>query len=81
MIIDDKLNIAEELESEMAENIKNYQCEWKTTIENPEKLKRFKHFINSENTDSALTFVTEREQRFPASTAADEPIKILELTE
>ena len=87
VIIDDKLNIATELESEMAENIKNYQCEWKTTIENPEKLKRFNHFINSTDVDNSLSFIKDREQRFPVSKVPAqsanniEPIKIIELTE
>ncbi len=81
VIIEDKLNIAEELESEMAENIKNYQCEWKTTIESPEKMKRFKHFANSEELDNSLSFTTQREQRFPSSKASAQPIKIIELTE
>ncbi len=44
-----------------------YQCEWKTTIENPEKLKRFQHFINSDDEDNALAFVRERGQRRPAT--------------
>lgn len=66
VIIDDKLLIAEELEKEMAENINNYQCEWKTTIDNDERLKRFQHFINSDQPDDNLAYVVEREQRRPA---------------
>ncbi|WP_022940976.1 nitrite reductase large subunit NirB [Psychromonas hadalis] len=81
VIIDDKLNIASELEAEMAENIKNYQCEWKTTIENPAKLKRFNHFVNSADIDNNLSFVKQREQRFPTPKVTAEPIKIIELTE
>ncbi|USD40406.1 nitrite reductase large subunit [Vibrio sp. SCSIO 43135] len=65
VVIEDKLGLAQELEGEMAQNIAKYQCEWKTTIESPEKLKRFKHFVNSDNGDSSLKFVTLREQRFP----------------
>ena len=67
VIIEDKLGICEELETEMAANIGNYQCEWKTTIENPEKLKRFSHFINSDERDSNLAFVKERGQIRPAT--------------
>jgi len=67
VVIDDKLNLAQELESEMAASLGNYQCEWKTTIEDPEKLKRFSHFINSDQADDNLQFVEEREQRRPAS--------------
>ncbi len=76
VVIDDKLNIAAELEAEMANNIKNYQCEWKTTIEDPEKLKRFKHYVNSEAIDSGLVFKTERDQRFPDKTLKKEQIEI-----
>lgn len=46
-----------------------YQCEWKTTIESPEKLKRFQHFINSDEQDDKLSFVRERGQRRPATEA------------
>jgi len=81
VIIDDKLNIAAELESEMAENIKNYQCEWKTTIEDPEKMKRFKHYINSEAKDNSLQFKTERAQRFPIKNAASNKIGFVEIAE
>jgi nitrite reductase (NADH) large subunit len=81
VVIDDKLAIAAELEAEMAENIKNYQCEWKTTIEDPEKLKRFKHYVNSESSDDGLSFKTERAQRFPANNKETETVKIVELTE
>ncbi|ABM02863.1 assimilatory nitrite reductase (NAD(P)H) large subunit precursor [Psychromonas ingrahamii 37] len=76
VVIEDKLNLADELEQEMENNIKNYQCEWKTTLQNPEKLKRFKHFINSDDTDNQLAFELEREQRIPAQ----QTIKVLELT-
>ncbi len=65
VVIEDKLNVAEELEADIALNIEKYQCEWKTTIENPEKMKRFQHYINSEEMDTSLSFIKEREQRFP----------------
>lgn len=67
VIIEDKLGIGEELETEMSHVINTYQCEWATTINDPEKVKRFKHFVNSEKTDSNVVFVREREQIRPAS--------------
>ncbi|MGF1790887.1 nitrite reductase large subunit NirB [Photobacterium profundum] len=79
VIIDDKLGLAEELENEMARNIRNYQCEWKTTIESSEKLKRFQHFINSSEPDNKLSYITEREQRRPATKF--ERIEIVEVTD
>ncbi len=79
VVINDRLGIVAELEAEMAANVGNYQCEWKTTIENPERLKRFKHFINSEATDSNLAYVAERGQRRPAT--KEERIPALEVVE
>lgn len=65
VVIEDKLGVCEELEKEMAANIAKYQCEWKTTLESPEKLKRFNHFINSDKRDERLKFISMRDQRFP----------------
>ncbi|MFM2667858.1 nitrite reductase large subunit NirB [Vibrio mediterranei] len=67
VIVDDKLQLADELEEDMATNVGKYQCEWKTTLENPEKLKRFQHFINTDELDGNLQFVNIRQQRFPTN--------------
>ena len=40
VIIDDSLGICAELEAEMAHIVDTYQCEWKTAIDDPEKLQR-----------------------------------------
>ncbi|QEY17157.1 nitrite reductase large subunit [Cellvibrio sp. KY-GH-1] len=67
VVIDDKLGLCAELEEQMNYNISQYQCEWKTTVENEELQKRFKHFINSEAKDDNLAYVVEREQIRPAT--------------
>lgn len=67
VIIDDKLGLCAELEADMAHIVGTYQCEWKTTIEDPEKVKRFDHFVNSNNADSNVVFVRERAQIRPAT--------------
>ncbi len=67
VVIDDKLEIGEELEKEMGVVIDAYQCEWKTTIEDEEKVKRFKTFINSDAKDETIVFVDERKQIRPAT--------------
>ncbi len=67
VIIEDKLGICEELEAEMTKVVGTYQCEWKTTIDDPEQLKRFGHFINSDKQDVNLAYVMERGQRRPAN--------------
>ena len=66
VICEDSLGIAEELESQMAHIIGSYQCEWKTTINDPEKVKRFRHFINSDKSDENIQFIKERDQIRPA---------------
>ncbi|WP_394205039.1 nitrite reductase large subunit NirB [Shewanella waksmanii] len=81
VIIDDKLGLAAELEAEMAHCIAQYQCEWKTTLESPEKLKRFQHFINSEQNDDGLAFARERAQRVPKPKLQAEQINIVELVD
>jgi nitrite reductase (NADH) large subunit len=66
VILEDSLGIGAELEAEMAHVIDTYQCEWKTTIEDDEALKRFKHFVNDDSADDNLKYVRERGQRRPA---------------
>jgi nitrite reductase (NADH) large subunit len=66
VIIDDKLGICEELERDMQNIVGSYQCEWKTTINDDEKLKRFRHFINTDQPDPNIVTVEERGQKRPA---------------
>ena len=67
MVIADKLGVCAELEAEMAHIVGSYQCEWKTTLQDPDKLKRFRQFINADGGDDNLVFVEERGQRRPAT--------------
>ncbi len=67
VVVEDKLGLGAELEEGMAAVMSTYQCEWKTTIVDPEKLKRFRQFVNSDKTDASLAYVVERGQRRPAT--------------
>ena len=67
VVLNDRLGIGSELDDAMTHLVATYQCEWKTTLETPEKLQRFRHFINSDATDSRLLYVRERGQRRPAT--------------
>ena len=69
VVIDDRLGIAAELEADMERIVGSYQCEWKTTVEDPEKVRAFRSFVNSDEPDPSLAFVREREQHRPASWA------------
>lgn len=67
VVIEDKLDLAEELESQMEHVVGTYQCEWKTTLEDEEKLKRFRTFVNTEEqADPQIVHIIEREQIRPA---------------
>ncbi len=66
VVIDDSLGIAAELEEQMAHIVNTYACEWQTTLADTEKLKRFRHFVNSDKPDSGVVFIQEREQIRPA---------------
>ncbi|WP_275575289.1 hypothetical protein [Methylocucumis oryzae] len=79
VIIDDKLAIAEQLEQQMQAVIDTYQCEWKTTIENEEKVKRFRHFVNSEQVDDNIVFVEERGQIRPANEEERKHFRLVEV--
>ncbi|MDD2723122.1 MAG: nitrite reductase large subunit NirB [Methylovulum sp.] len=79
VVITDKLGLCGELEQQMARVIDTYQCEWKTTIENEDKLKRFRHFINSDQPDDNVVFVEERGQIRPANEDERKHFKILEV--
>ena len=65
VVIEDSLGIAEELENEMQGLVNKYECEWKQAIEDPNMVKRFKHFVNSDDTDDNLVFVPMRDQKMP----------------
>ena len=65
VVIDDYLQLCPQLEEHIQSLIGKYQCEWKTTLENPDALKRFKQFVNSDKTDTSIQFVNEREQIRP----------------
>lgn len=85
VVIDDHLGVCAELEQQMEAVVASYQCEWKTTIEAPEKLKRFRQFVNSDLIDTNIQFVNEREQIRPATltekAAAGMLIKTLNIDE
>ncbi|EZQ19093.1 nitrite reductase [Halopseudomonas bauzanensis] len=66
VIIEDSLGLAAELETQMQLVVDRYECEWTNAINDPEKLKRFRTFVNDGRGDPDIHFVKERGQRRPA---------------
>lgn len=65
VVVEDSLGMGEELEREMDDLVTKYTCEWKEAIESPEMMKRFKHFVNTDESDDQLVFVPMRDQKMP----------------
>jgi nitrite reductase (NADH) large subunit len=66
VVIEDSLGIAAELEKQMQYLIDTYQCEWATVVNDPEKRKWFKQFINSDDNELGIEIITQRGQNRPA---------------
>ncbi|HEX2041587.1 MAG TPA: nitrite reductase large subunit NirB [Acidimicrobiales bacterium] len=66
VVIDDVLGICDELEADMARHVETYECEWKAVVDDPERMERFRTFVNSDDSDPNVVFVTERGQPRPA---------------
>ena len=66
VICEDSLGLAAELEADMQALVTTYECEWKAAVNNPETLRRFRHFVNSGAGDERIRFVDERGQIRPA---------------
>jgi nitrite reductase (NADH) large subunit len=67
VVINDKLELAAELEADMQRVVDTYVCEWKEAVTNPETRARFRHFVNSESKDENVVFIEERGQIRPAT--------------
>lgn len=65
VVVEDSLGIAEELEEEMQGLVNKYECEWKQAVEDPKMVARFKHFLNSEDSDDTIEYVALRDQKMP----------------
>ena len=66
VILDDSLGLGAELERQMQLVVDRYECEWANALKDPEKLKRFRTFVNDHRDDPDIHFVRERGQRRPA---------------
>jgi nitrite reductase (NADH) large subunit len=46
--------------------VATYECEWKATVESPERMRRFRSFVNDDRPDPSIVMVPERAQMRPA---------------
>jgi nitrite reductase (NADH) large subunit len=83
VVVKDTLGIAADLEAAMAKHVDTYIDEWADTLKDPERLRRFRSFVNApDQKDDSITFVPdERGQMRPATaeekaSAAQQPVLI-----
>lgn len=66
VVVDDALGLATELEGDMAAHVAGYRCEWAETLADPQRLERFRSFVNSDEAAPTPVYITARGQRHPA---------------
>jgi nitrite reductase (NADH) large subunit len=65
VVLDDSLGICADLDADIARHVDSYECEWRATLDDPERLARFRPFVNSDEPDGSLAYVRVRGQRQP----------------
>jgi nitrite reductase (NADH) large subunit len=75
VVLEDSLGLCAELEAQMQLVVDRYECEWANALNDPEKLKRFRTFVNDASADPGIRFVQERGQPRPA------PARVIAITE
>ncbi|WP_350349658.1 nitrite reductase large subunit NirB [Agromyces sp. G08B096] len=68
VVVHDSLGLADELELAMSRHVDTYEDEWAATLADPERLRRFRSFVNAPDLPGpASARVPEREQFRPAT--------------
>ncbi|WP_139005813.1 nitrite reductase large subunit NirB [Arthrobacter crystallopoietes] len=68
VVINDVLGIAHDLEAAMARHVDNYEDEWAATLKDPDRLRRFRSFVNApDQKDDSIANVSERGMIRPAT--------------
>jgi nitrite reductase (NADH) large subunit len=68
VVVNDSLGLADELEQAVAKHVDTYEDEWAATLADPERLRRFRSFVNAPNVpDPSVARVPERGQFRPAT--------------
>ncbi len=65
VVVHDNLGIAAELETMLQRLVDTYQCEWAAVVNDPGKRRRFRQFMNTDDTESCIEVITQRGQERP----------------
>jgi NAD(P)H-dependent nitrite reductase small subunit len=72
VVINDKLGLCEELERRMQHLVDTYQCEWNEVVKDPKKRKRYRQFVNTDETVPDIELIDERGQSRPVDWPRDD---------
>src|SRR5690606_16118219 len=72
VILEDRLGIAADLEAMMQNIVDAYQCEWAAVVNDPEKRRLFRQFVNTDETEPTIEIISERGQQRPADWVSDD---------
>ncbi|GAA3869532.1 nitrite reductase large subunit NirB [Leifsonia kafniensis] len=68
VVVEDSLGLGAELEQAMNKHVDTYEDEWAATLADPERLRRFRSFVNAPSrADPSIAQVAERDQMRPAT--------------
>ncbi|RPD71067.1 nitrite reductase [Lentinus tigrinus ALCF2SS1-7] len=67
VVLDDELGICADLEREMDELVGTYFDEWRAVVDDPERQKQFRQFVNTDERVAQTEKITERGQMRPAN--------------
>ncbi|MCE3292140.1 MAG: nitrite reductase large subunit [Arthrobacter sp.] len=77
VVVHDTLGIAEELEAAMAKHVDTYIDEWADTLKDPERLRRFRSFVNApDQKDDSITFVPDERGQMRPATAEEKALAV-----
>jgi nitrite reductase (NADH) large subunit len=71
VLVNDRLQIAGELERQAQFLVESYRCEWRDVVKDPAKRRMFRQFVNTDETEPGVEFVVERGQKHPAGWPSD----------
>ncbi|MCW2818824.1 MAG: nitrite reductase, partial [Marmoricola sp.] len=75
IVVEDALGLGTELESAMERHVDTYFDEWRATLDDPDKLRRFVSFVNAPDVpDPHISFTTQRDQVEPVQ--VDGPVSL-----
>jgi nitrite reductase (NADH) large subunit len=77
VVVHDTLGIAEDLEAAMAKHVDTYIDEWADTLKDPERLRRFRSFVNApDQKDDSITFVPDERGQMRPATAEEKALAV-----